>query len=1363
MTNEHPGSYIRREVLPGGLTVTAAAKILGVGRPALSNLLNGNASLSPEMALRFERAFGANSKALLKMQAAYDQSQIQEKQPAIAARSFAPRVVNIKALQIEAWADRLEARAELGAFLRRLVTTTGKGLSKVDFPAFENSQRKGWDGEVITDFSTPWIPLGKSGWEFGVNKNPAQKAEDDFASRVKSVNAAARRDTTFVFVTPRNWPGKAVWAEEKRRLGKWKDVRAYDASDLEQWLEGSSSAQAWFGERLPLGDKDILTLDKCWAIWAGVTEPPLSKALFARTAKQQGHKLANWLSRDPHDLFTIAADSREEALAGLACVFESEAVTEKLLHAADRVLVVKTPETLAKVAASTSDMIIVMMSAEAEHESAGVHRKHHTISITRRSAEGEPDVIFDLVDPETFRIGLGAMGLKDEEIDRLRHECGYSQTVLRRRLSQLPEIRIPPWADDQHVAERLIPLMFVGAWDATSEADRAVLSEIAAGPHDEIEKTVARLAGGDQSPVWSVGRIRGVVSKVDAFYAVQSRITKADLDRFFDVAQLVLAETDPALELPEDKRWASNIYGKTRRHSAVLREGICETLVLLSVHGNNLFKRRLGFDVEGRVNHLVRELMTPFDPVTWQSQKNDLPRYAEAAPETFLDILEQDLASNDPKVYALMQPASSAFWSSPGRSGLLWALEGLAWNPKWLPRVVMALAKLGELKLNDNWMNKPENSLLSIFRGWMPQTAATVENRIALLELLARKNPSIAWRIYVDQFDPRSTTGHHSSRPRWRRDAIGAGDVVTMGELRQVQLDAIGKTIDWPNHSEHTLSDLVQRLEVLPPELQERVWSVIDTWAADGPTDKQKAALREKIRNTALTRRLKSKSAAAKLRAKARGVYEALTPKDVILRHFWLFAQNWVQESADELADEDFDFNKRDERIARLRAEALKEIWAEVGYQGIVRLCQDSDAAGIIGWHLATSVFDDDQVEAFVRLVAQDEGSANASKMRWCLSGVLHKITPDLLARILFEAVQDHERGEFYTDDRLIYLVRAAPFHGLSWDLVDTFSNPLKLRYWKEISPNKLISNTSAEDLNRVVDEFLQAERPLAAFFTVEMNFQHIRSERLIRLLVECGTVGTETQGHYMMAQHDISDAFDELSKRADVAKDELARLEFLYINALSHTRHGIKTLEQQLGKSPELFIQALALAYRRSDFGEDPPELRPTNQESAADLAGAAHSLLHHVTQIPGTDPSTGEVSVNDLRNWLIRARQLAREYARERVADSVIGQLFGRAPRGKDGIWPCEAIREVLEDSGSPEIVSGMITGLYNSRGTVWRGEGGQQERELAAMYRNWSSQLAMQYPFTARMLDGVASNYDRDAEQWDAHSQIRHRLEH
>jgi addiction module HigA family antidote len=1350
----HPGPYIKKAVLPA-ISVTAAAKTLGVGRPALSNLLNGKASLSAEMATRIEKAFGASSETLLKMQAEYDRSVTRARESTIAVRSYAPSFMSIRAMQIEAWSERQEARAELAVLIRRLIISTGGALSKVDFPAFESSQRKGWDGTVVAGSATPWIPQGNSGWEFGVNSDVSRKAEEDYVARTEGLDAKVRIDTSFVFVTPRNWAGKENWAAAKREKGGWKDVRAHDASDLEQWLESSIPAQAWMAEQLGISAGEVQTLDACWKRWAGVTRPEFSKELFRSASQAHAEVLARWLQNPAERPLTVVADSADEALAALACLFESEPVRQ--LNAADRGIVVKSADALSKIAGGTTNFIIVMASADAERESAGLQRQHHTVVVTRRNAiENEANIIFDLVDHQTFETGLTAMGFDHDGVDRLARESGNSLTVLRRRLSEIPAIRTPPWAQ-QDVADRLIPLVFVGAWDSTSDADQAILADIAGSTHDEIERTVAELAAQEQAPAWSIGKFRGVVSKVDAFYAVQSYVTPAHLKRFFQVARVVLSESDPALDLPGDKRWASNLYGKSRRHSAALRQGLCETLVLLSVHGNNLFKARLGFDVDAGVNGLVRQLLTPLDPVTWQSQRHDLPRYAEATPELFLDILEQDLHAADPKVLALMQPAESGMFSSPGRTGLLWALEVLAWNPLWLSRVVLILGKLAELKITDNWANKPENSLASIFRCWIPQTAATVDERIAALELLIRRHPQVGWRICIDQFDPHSTIGDYTSRPRWRRDAIGAGHGATGAERYQMARKALDLAIRWPAHTDSTLSDLVERLRGIPPEDQEAVWSAVEAWVAQRPDEVRKAALRETIRRSTMTRRSHVQGVERELRIRAQAAYNALQPSDVVLRNQWLFAQDWVDESVDELADEAEDFMKRDERMGKMRESALCEIWRQAGYDGITRLCGLSDAPWVIGARLATGVFEDGGAERFVaRVLADDVGRA----LDGCLFGLLVRLKPEARNGILERAVGDHLAGRTGTAE-IVRLLTCAPFDSGTWRFVDVLPPGERQSYWREIRPKSLYSE-SAEDVNRAVDELLNVSRPRAAFNVAQMVFAKVASTTLVRLLFEAATNPSEPKGHYRLVNHDVSDAFKELTRRQDVMPDELARLEFLYIEALDHTEHGIRNLEKQLGQSPELFVQALALAFRRSDGGEDPPHLRPGNADSASGLAIAAYRLLTRATRVPGTNDE-GKIDPRKLGNWLTKVRELTREHAREAVGDGVVGQLLGRSPTGEDGIWPNEVVRDVLEDFGTPELSSGMRNGRYNTRGPVWRGEGGGPEQDLAERYRSWSRQLASRYPFTSRMLSDLAKMYDREAELHDTDSKVRRRLDY
>jgi len=91
MTPSHPGGFIRTEILEElGLSVTKAAEILGVRRATLSDLVNGHAALSPEMALRIEKAFGAPMDLMLRMQAWYDAAQMRDRAGEISVRRYEP-------------------------------------------------------------------------------------------------------------------------------------------------------------------------------------------------------------------------------------------------------------------------------------------------------------------------------------------------------------------------------------------------------------------------------------------------------------------------------------------------------------------------------------------------------------------------------------------------------------------------------------------------------------------------------------------------------------------------------------------------------------------------------------------------------------------------------------------------------------------------------------------------------------------------------------------------------------------------------------------------------------------------------------------------------------------------------------------------------------------------------------------------------------------------------------------------------------------------------------------------------------------------------------------------------------------------
>lgn len=1357
----HPGAYVRKSVLePLGLTVTKAAKLIGVSRPALSNFLNGRAAATPEMAARIERAFGVSAKSILDLQAEYGAQTDKTACAAQRARAYVPPFLNVQANDLINWfATTISARAKLSVLLRRLIHSTGRDLQKVDFPGNDDAERAGWDGFIEAASGTPWIPTGASGWEFGVNANVKAKADGDFAKSVRAIESAERAKITFVFVTPRRWTGKGAWVAAMKDKKRWKDVRAYDASDLEQWMEQSLAAQTWFANQTNRPSDGVRTLQRCWSDWAKVADPELHPSLFATAYEVWYGRIKSFLTRDDAQPLVIAADSVEEALAFLSQVL----TTPELEQYGDRVLVFDKEGVLPKLAQGTTDFIAVVHTREVERELGPYGTSLKTIVVYPRNATSEePHIVLEPLGFEPFSKALEAMGMSRDNIANLSSASGRSLTVLRRQLSKIPAIRTPAWAEDLTIASGLVPLVLVGAWDTRNNEDRAILSRLAEAPFEVLEKRILELLKLNDSPVWAIGGCQGVISKIDSLFAIAGSVSKADLGRFLEVAWAVLSEDDPVFDLPEKDRWMASILGKRRKYSEAVREGVSETLVMLSVYGKSLFGMRLDFDGELEAAKIVRGLLVPVTTRKLEANGRDLPLYAEAAPTAFLEIIECDLRGEKSEVKGLLRPAEAGLFGSCPRTGLLRALEGLAWNPATFPRVVRILGQLSEIEIDDNWANKPIQSLCSIFRAWMPQTAANHEMRLKAVCMLLDKHPAVGWKVCLQQFGHFGRrVGDYNHKPKWRSDGYGFGEpITTWGPIHAFVREMVKVALSRSSYTVEMLCDLVSRLHALVPEDQARVWEIIDEWHNAGALDEDVAKLREKIRVTVLSRRVRKRlceEGQTSLTEKARAVYAELQPKNIVNKYEWLFRQGWVEESADELAEDEWDFRARDQRIAKLRVEALTDIVRERGIPGILVLSEKGNAQREIGAHLVSGILADEQIEDLIlqclRMTERDSGCEGI------IAGALWSLDEDRR-----KAIYASFRSKV-AEEEAVRLLLLSPYRASTWELVDQLTAGARSRYWVEVDPQYLFD--SPEENNESVRRLLEAGRPRAAFASVHFKLEEIRPSLLVQMLSAMARNSQDKEGEYLLDVYDVREAFELLNRNSALSLEEKAGLEFAYLEVLARPFRGkdrqqIPNLEHYIEEHPELFVQAVMWVYKRKDGGEDPAEFRVT--EGREHLAARGYHLLEAIEHIPGQGEATKEEQQQKLAEWVATVRRSCAELDRAEIADVCLGKLFSNALVGEDGVWPNEAVRDVMEDLQSEDISCGAHTGLYNARGPHWRGEGGAQERELADKYRVWAEALQFTHPFvSSSLLMSMARTYEREAEEQDTEAGIRRRLRH
>ena len=1344
----HPGIYARKNIIPQNVSVSEAAKILSVSRPALSNFLNGKASLSSRMATRIEKAFGAKKDDLLAMQQAYDAFENNEAERQIVVRSYTPSFLDIKAMNIATWPEKLDARPMLPAFLRRLVHTTGATVTESDFPAYDLSQRHGWDGYVVCESPNPWVPAGVSGWEFGCDADPKAKADKDYRARCKLPDTE-RLETTFVFATPRHWAKKAEWVAAKRAEGKWKDVRAYDANDLEQWLENSPPAQAWMADVLGIPSDGCQTLAGYWRGWAHVAEPAISPAIFRNVVENNADRIERWLQDPAAQPLIVSAASKEEGVAFLAAATR---LSEKLQVFGQQAVFFDSAQPMKKLAGITTEMIPVIYSGDLERVAVDVLPARKFVVVADRNLGAASESI-EVGPPnyESFQEAIKDMKLDEGTYASVIRGSSRSPTILRRLLARTPGLKTPSWAQNPEHARWMVPFVLLGRWRWGSASDREIISFVAGESVTIVEQRLAELSALADAPILREGDIGGVASRLESLNAVAAYISEEDLERFIFVAECVLEEDDPSLDLEKSERWTAAVYGKVREYSGTMRRSIADSLVLLAVHGPKAIGGTSGAKVEWQVASLISRLLKDRNPRAWLSQQSDLPCYAEAAPDVFLGIVEDELKKPKPAIDGLFEPAESDLFSRCDRTGMLWALEVLAWNPARLSRVICILAELCRYRIDDNWVNKPAGSIQDILLSWRPHTMATLEQRIEVLENLCCRYPEVGWSFCMSQLDsmPSGTTGTYE--PRWRDETNENDRALTNKDVFDFRRKCLDLVLAWPEFDLEKLRGLVDLLGDVPKDDRDRIHAHIYAWLSNNPPQSEMAALREHVRMRTMTRRARRSKKRPDRVADGRKLYKRLEPSDLLQRHRWLFAKQWVEYSGDELGEDDFDHDARERWISEERATALREVLTALGHEGIFELCNLGDAANMIGWTLGQNVLSRDELLTFLSDAISGDTKHDQSKLDRCVSGILHQLSEDELEGFLADASQTCvEKGRADARMRLHLL---APFRRKNWAMVAKLGDKAEQQYWREVNANW--GRFDDAELNLCVQKLLTVDRPRAAFGVAHLEYEMLNTATLMTLLYDMATKDTEPDEHYRLQSHDIESVFEELEKRDDVDQAKLVRLEFMYVHAIgSHSGFKFANLSREIANSPQSFFHLVALCFRRSDHGEDDPALElPTDAEQRRNAAKMAYSALDNVTQIPGLQDD-GSINIDHLREWIKSVRELAKKHDREEITDQQIGSLLQRCGVGDDGIWPCAEVRQVMEEVASEEMALGMNVEERNSRGTEWRPspDNGDPERALAAKYRGYGEAIMNRTPFVARMLFGIADTYERDAQFHD-----------
>lgn len=1342
--NQKLADKIRQDILPAGMSVTEAAKRLGVSRPTFSKLLNGRAELSLEMALRLKDTFGADEKELLSIQMDEEAKKQSIEHRRVPVARYVPDFLSITARKIQNWGtESIHARSQLPVLVRRLIHATGRELQLVDFPGFDNAQRHGFDGQVLAGAAALNVPTGQSVWEVSTEQRPQQKAESDYQARIDRLPKAQQSETTFVFVTTRNWSGKGAWTEKKNESGLWKEVRAYDASDLEQWLETTVEPRIWLAEKIGLATSGFQTIEACRCEWERATEPRLTPKIFAPSIDKYKRRFQAWLESPPGRLFVVKADSSEEGTAFIAYLLDE---IDRLAIAPGNAVLFYSADTLKSLSQSATPFIAVVCSDEVESSIHGVHKNRHCIVIRPHNAplmNREPDIVIDPLDHDTLNKALLDMGINQpQRCEILARESGLSRTVLRRRLSDDPNVQKPPWAKEPEIAQKLIPLALVGEWDAGCDADRQILATIAGDTYDGIESTIAELCQiTDPSPIWRINKHRGISSKIDTIFAIEPHIIEKHLKDFIELAESVLSETDPTLDHPESKRLMATLFNEVRReHSTTLRSSIRDTLIFLAVHGDRLFSVRLGIKVATDVSNLIKSLLEPLDSKKLESYVDDLPDFAEAAPDVFLRMLQKDLKKEQPILISLLRPVAEIIFVNVPRAGLLWALERLAWHREYFMDVVNILAELSHTEINDNCTNKPIRSLTSIFHSRLPQTTVSVNDRIEALKILCKNFPEVGWQICILQINGNNEIGAYNPFPRWH---TVVSNPVSQAERQKFEQVAIDLTVNRPNHNARTLSDLLPCLPQMDDKEKMKVLDDVATWLEAKPDRSDRLEILKQLGKLADREDRAPSNLCPDLSIRIREVSRKIVQEGSFERDALLLEDSWDSFFIAKLDDPNISpaewYTGREERRKQAISQILRSSRDKIS--DMLEFLHMTDVGHTLGYQAASHIAPSQLYDIVKRFSA---GALSPEKIEGFMQGFFKAFGNKLSVEVLLPP-QDASH------DDIARTVSYMPYALEVWHLLNQLPEHIRDRYWK--NANVPLNDYSGQEMRILVNNLLRVGRPWHAFYALSADWNRVETSVLKRLLHEVIEHGVKRTHNYGLAVYSVLKALELLAKRPGVSVEEVAQLEFGSIKWIPPEERRIPNLEKRLAESPAEFVFLLSLITNRRGEGQDPEEWHIESEEQKKIMTARAYEVLRTLRKLPGQNDQ-GEIDSDALNDWISRVRSLASEHGRTEIGDMMIGQWLSMASSQKDTPWPRRPICKALQGVATDGIGAGFSMGVRNAIGFNSRpsNEGGDIERKLAIKYREKAEVWMIEFPFVGKILRHIADLYDRDAEHMD-----------
>lgn len=889
-------------------------------------------------------------------------------------------------------------------------------------------------------------------------------------------------------------------------------------------------------------------------------------------------------------------------------------------------------------------------------------------------------------------------------------------------------------ATRQHGSE-LATAMLIGAWNELSKNDKAIVESVSCSTYDDWIKIIREVFSQSGSPLSLKNGKWKVNNRRELWEILGPRLFDDHLNRFKENAVIVLKECDPKLDLPPYEQLTANIYGKVLSSSHTLRNGFAESLALLGSHPDSLTSCTSG-KVEETAVLSVREILMDADWVLWASLNDLLPLLAEASPREFLDAVEKALTRDPCPFDMIFAQESSAVFGTTYMSGLLWALETLAWDAEYFMHTIILLGELAARDPGGNWGNRPGNSLKTIFLPWLPQTCASIAKRKIAIVTLMEEQPQVAWTLLISLLPQSHQASSGSRKPEWRE--ILSSDCekhVTQNEYLEQIVNYAELAIDLAKSDPQKLVNLIDHFDQLPHQTDEKLMAYLNSDEIASLSEAERFPLWDTLTDL-ITKHRKYADAVWAMKPdkvdKIVTIANRISPTSPYFYHQRLFRAR-----AFELFEEIGSFEEQLKKLEEARQHAINEIFRIGGIEAVFNFATDiSDHRGV---GLSFGYIDIPDVDKkILPNLLETERIPLAQFAGGFVIGKFHSAGWQWVDSINVSEWSPSQIGLFFS-----YL----PGSSETWKRVSTLLKDNESPYWSKA--NVVFFKVDDDDLEFVVDHLLQYGRPneaISFLYTTWNRTKNLNTELAIKSLL--ASINS-TENISTVDKYEITEIIKALQNDTGINPDEIFKIEWAYLPLLNQYggTTSPKFLELKLASTPGFFCEVIRAIFRSKK--DERSSVDVTEQEKK--IALNAYRLLSEWKTPPGYIPD-GNYNGDALIKWLDAVKKECAETGHLEVAMAHVGHVLIYTPADPDGLWIHHSAAEALNAKDADVMRDGYRVACFNARGVFSYSEG-KEEKGLAEKYREQAEKIESRgYYRFAEELRKLADLYEHEAKLAD-----------